>query len=264
MADPKVIDAHPVLPLRQQEENEGDLLRWFSDQLTGGAAGTWDEIKHALESRVVPVTTLREYVQHKTECVMEIPPMFRHAHETACTCGLDKALAASPVIPLRALEGLREQMEQWRKGYEYSEDTPLHRQHYWDGYNNGRRECAIQLDALLVSTRPTAIDAHGLVRNLLSRLPYPDRLPCPEVLIEDDGDLCFDWDARRDATVSASLTADGWVRWAALVGDWKAHGTFQLPSWSDEFNEALTRLGEALDSSVVSTRRDQPAQEVIR
>lgn len=61
-------------------------------------------------------------------------------------------MSESRVVPVTTLR--QQTVEQWRKGYEYSEDTPLHRQHYWDGYNNGRRECAIQLDALLVSTRP--------------------------------------------------------------------------------------------------------------
>lgn len=35
--------------VRDLRASEGDLLRWFSDRLTGGSAGTWDEVKHALE-----------------------------------------------------------------------------------------------------------------------------------------------------------------------------------------------------------------------
>jgi hypothetical protein len=92
-------------------------------------------------------------------------------------------------------------------------------------------------------------EAHGLVRNLLARLPYPDRLPAPTVLIEQDGDLGFDWDEGREATVSASLSTYGIVSWAALVGDWKAHGRFQLPGWSAEFDDALTKLGLAAAGS---------------
>src|SRR3990167_10779994 len=42
--------------------------------------------------------------------------------------------------------------------------------------------------------------AHGLVRNLLARLPFPDRLPAPEIVIEQNGDLGLDWDLSREAT----------------------------------------------------------------
>ena len=108
-------------------------------------------------------------------------------------------------------------------------------------------------------------EAHGLVRNLLARLPFPDALPAPEIVMEDDGDLGFDWDVSRDVSVTASLSPSGRIAWAALIGDWKAHGHFELPSWSPEFNDAMTQLGEAgrgaaePDGGVAETERRHSA-----
>ena len=96
-----------------------------------------------------------------------------------------------------------------------------------------------------LARRPSYSDAHALVWNLLARLPFPDALPAPEIRLEDDGDLGFDWDVSREVTVTASLSPTGRVAWSALIGEWKAHGHFDLPSWSSEFNDAMTKLGEA-------------------
>lgn len=91
------------------------------------------------------------------------------------------------------------------------------------------------------------MNAHGLVKTLLERLPFPERLYAPEILIESDGSLAFDWDRSRYASVSVSLEEDGNCGWAALIGDWKAHGRFTLPAQSQEFIDAMIRLGEFQD-----------------
>ena len=121
------------------------------------------------------------------------------------------------------------------------------------------REAYCEAGAAPPPPQDAAFDAHGFVRNLLSRLPFPDCLPAPEIIVEDDGELSFDWDIGARATVTVSLSAVGVVRWAALIDDWKASGHFSLPSWSPEFNEAMTRLGRNI--SVAPTPQ---AQEIAR
>lgn len=131
-----------------------------------------------------------------------------------------------------------------------------------NGQDDGTRDPPLLSATLntppLPSTAPQEAwrEAHGLVRNLLSRLPYPDRLPAPEVLVEADGDLGFDW-TDSGATVSASLRDDGMVRWAALIGDYRAHGHFQLPTWSEPFNRAMTLFGEHIDAAPPLARPPQ-------
>jgi hypothetical protein len=65
-------------------------------------------------------------------------------------------------------------------------------------------------------------------------------LPPPEVLVEEDGDLCFDWSHAPRHTVSVSVNPRGYIGWAAVVGDWVGHGTCYW-SASDELTEALRR-----------------------
>lgn len=94
------------------------------------------------------------------------------------------------------------------------------------------------------------MNAHGLVRNFLSRLPHG--IGCPAVIVEEDGDLGFDWDTGHRTVISASLREDGRVAWAAMMGDWKGHGHFTLPAWSDEFTEALTKYVTALQQGDIA------------
>jgi len=52
----------------------------------------------------------------------------------------------------------------------------------------------------------------------------------PEIALEEDGDLCFDWWGRDGGSFSASLREDGNVSWSGLWngGTEKATGHFIL------------------------------------
>lgn len=78
---------------------------------------------------------------------------------------------------------------------------------------------------------------NDLVREVFERATALRDLPSPEVCIEEDGDFCFDWDG-----VSLSVRPDGRIAWAALIGDYKSHGSFQWPAWAEELDHALSRL----------------------
>lgn len=65
----------------------------------------------------------------------------------------------------------------------------------------------------------------------LSKLPD---LSAPEILLEEDGDLCCDWDG-----LTVSVSDAGRVGWAALFGDHKSSGHFMLPDWPEWWTEIL-------------------------
>jgi hypothetical protein len=75
----------------------------------------------------------------------------------------------------------------------------------------------------------------------LSKLPD---LPAPEVRVEEDGDLCCDWDG-----LSVSVSDAGRVGWAALWDEHKSHGHFQLPDWPEWFMEIIQGYAQFLDST---------------
>ena len=66
----------------------------------------------------------------------------------------------------------------------------------------------------------------------------PD-MESPEVLLEEDGDICFDWHKNVNCTISASLRDDGRVAWSALLPSGPVHGSFTLPNWAANFTTAL-------------------------
>ncbi len=65
------------------------------------------------------------------------------------------------------------------------------------------------------------VDVHP-VADFLRLLPDVES---PVVLLEDDGDIGFDWGV-GDRTVSAHISTSGRGGWAALVGSYKSHGKF--------------------------------------
>ncbi len=78
------------------------------------------------------------------------------------------------------------------------------------------------------------------VRSLLTKI-HTD-MECPEVRLEEDGDIGFDWDHSRDCTISAHVNDDGRVGWAALIGEYRTHGRFNLPQdCPAEFVDAMQR-----------------------
>lgn len=79
------------------------------------------------------------------------------------------------------------------------------------------------------------------IRKFLVRANEFRDIPSPEVRIEEDGDICFDW-LEGGCDLSASVSETGRVAWSAIIKDYRNHGVFQLPEWSDEFDKALSKL----------------------
>ena len=69
-------------------------------------------------------------------------------------------------------------------------------------------------------------------------------LPSPEVCLEADGAVGFDWWSVSGGMMSASVTSAGVVPWAFTVGETKGHGRFDVDDvWPDAFLGAFTVLG---------------------
>lgn len=68
---------------------------------------------------------------------------------------------------------------------------------------------------------------------------------CPEALLEDDGDVCFDWGTASRCVLSVSVReSDGRFSWAALIDKWTQRGTcYGEPDTS--LREALIRFADA-------------------
>lgn len=91
------------------------------------------------------------------------------------------------------------------------------------------------------SIEPASSPAPDFTRLFLTTLKSFDWLEAPEVILEEDGDIGFDWNVGK-ACISAHLSANGRGGFAALVGEYRATGTFQLPEWPDELTHALKLL----------------------
>lgn len=70
-------------------------------------------------------------------------------------------------------------------------------------------------------------------------------LEAPECVVEEDGELGLDWSLSKNAAVSLSISDTGRVSYAALIGEFKCHGTFIAGEWPDEIHtvfDMLTRV----------------------
>ncbi len=67
-------------------------------------------------------------------------------------------------------------------------------------------------------------------------------LPCGEVVLEEDGEICMDWHITSRQTLSVSVRADGRMGWAALVGDKSEHQT--CTEVTPELAEVFRQLGQ--------------------
>lgn len=87
---------------------------------------------------------------------------------------------------------------------------------------------------------PPPAPQHPVAR-LLDRLADKGDFPMPRVVLEDDGDLGFDWGERGD--VSISLRVDGTVGWSLLVEDVSGHGRFHVddPVWPSPLLIAIAK-----------------------
>ena len=77
---------------------------------------------------------------------------------------------------------------------------------------------------------------HGLVTLFLKQL---SDIETPEICLEEDGELGFDWFNASNCTITASLNVSGRVSWAALLPNEKGYGHFTLPEWPQDFQHML-------------------------
>lgn len=66
-----------------------------------------------------------------------------------------------------------------------------------------------------------------------------DKLPLPDVEIDDDGDLRFDWWFGKDKVLGLYITRDGKLGYAGILGDKNDHGEIDLPDFIKEFLENI-------------------------
>lgn len=100
----------------------------------------------------------------------------------------------------------------------------------WDGYGSK----SVDRDSLAFAER---------VAQML-----PVSLPGPEVTVDPDGEVSFDWECGRRQRLSLSVGPNGTVRYAGLVGGSEAYGT---EPWCDGISETIVRLLERLDRALL-------------
>lgn len=110
---------------------------------------------------------------------------------------------------------------------------------------NGWADDCQRLLSVIDLLRADALDAHpaqpptDYTRLFLGTLRDYDWLEAPEVTLEQDDDVGFDWFRADGGTVSAHISATGRAGWAALIGSYKSTGCFQWPEWPSELETAL-------------------------
>ena len=97
----------------------------------------------------------------------------------------------------------------------------------WDGY-----------DAL--AANPVSM-AHSI--NFIGLLP--DNFLNPEVAIDIDGDVAFEWDAGPRKIISLRMSAGGSIKYASLIGFSKRYGTLYFnDSIPEEISKAISSIEE--------------------
>ena len=91
----------------------------------------------------------------------------------------------------------------------------------WDGYG----------------AEPVSRDALAFARRLAQMLPFG--LPAPDVSVDPDGEISFDWDGGAGRHLSCSVGPTGIMRYAGIVGESEAYGT---EPWRDGIPDAILRL----------------------
>lgn len=82
------------------------------------------------------------------------------------------------------------------------------------------------------------------VAAFLKRLTDFD-IEAPQVLLESDGDIGFDWELDRGVSLSMHIGTDGNGGWAALIGEHKSHGRFMVSGeWPEDLLTALRLLAK--------------------
>lgn len=82
----------------------------------------------------------------------------------------------------------------------------------WDGYN----------------ALPVPKEAYDLACELVKALPV--ELPSPSVGAEPDGDLTLEWYKNQDRLISVSVSSDGRLYYASVLGNGRISGIINFPT----------------------------------
>lgn len=98
----------------------------------------------------------------------------------------------------------------------------------WDGHGARKIEPRVsQLACRFLNTLPSAV-------------------PAPDVGVDPDGDISFDWSVARDRQLTVSLSPDGTLSYAGIFGAAARHGKEEFEdAVPQELVEAIRRLGFA-------------------
>lgn len=109
---------------------------------------------------------------------------------------------------------------------------------------------AVHADALVDAVSSASAGAISYAISLADMLPSD--IPGPEVSVDDDGDILFDWDRGRRQIFTISVSPDGTLKYAGLFGGNRAYGTERL---AEALPEAIRlNLSRALDREPTQDR----------
>lgn len=92
-------------------------------------------------------------------------------------------------------------------------------------------------------------DGHGALPLDQQALAYATRIanmlpvtePAPEVSVDPDGEVSFDWHRNSKRTLSMSIGREGKMRYASIMGESESFG---VEPWRDEIPESIRRVLE--------------------
>ncbi len=108
-----------------------------------------------------------------------------------------------------------------------------------------RTACDETVEALLsaVSASEEAVDADAFDRAMLLAQVLPRDIPAPEVLVEDDGEVAFDWEFGPRRVLSVSIGRGPMLGYSALIGP---NPTYGKVAFNGAFPAVLAFLLRAL------------------
>lgn len=88
------------------------------------------------------------------------------------------------------------------------------------------RPCDKTVEALLVAVSEggEAVDSDAFDRAMALAQVLPSNVPPPEIVIETDGEIGFDWETGPRRVLSISIGAGPMLRYSALIGASPAYG----------------------------------------
>lgn len=91
---------------------------------------------------------------------------------------------------------------------------------------------------------PVDRDSLIFAKQLAQFLPFS--APAPEVSVDPDGEVSFDWRGSTRHIVSCSISPTGTLRYAGIIGASEVHGK---EPWQDGIPEAIVRLLQRMVST---------------